>query len=96
MSTFIQTAETDIIAVGEAAWAQTKTELEALGQDLLTIIKNDIATVIGQLPAETSIEDIETELLNLWSQNQTQIVAAVSSGAIQLLIALGKTAVAAL
>lgn len=96
VSTFIHTVEGDIIAVGEAAWAQTKAELQTLGEEMLALVKADIQTVISNLPSTTSIEDIETELLNLWSQNKSQVISALSSGAIQLLIALGKTAVAAL
>ena len=96
VSTFIHTVEGDIIAVGEAAWAQTKVELQALGEEMLALVKADIQAVISNLPSTTSIEDIETELLNLWSQNKSQVISALSSGAIQLLIALGKTAVAAL
>ena len=96
MSNFISTIEGDIVAVGEAAWAQTKAELLTLEQEVLGIIKADITAVLGKLESGSTLEDIETELLNLWSANKPQIISALSSGALQVLIAVGKLAVAAI
>ena len=96
-STFISTVEGDIIAVGEAAWTQTKAELQSLESTVLADIKADIQAVIAQLEgSEATLEDIETELLNLWQQQKPQIISALTSGAIQILIAAAKAAVAGL
>ncbi len=96
MSNFITTVEGDIVAVGEAAWAQVKAELMTLEQDVLSIIKADIQMVVGRLQGGGTAESIETILLNLWSADKPQILSALSSGAIQVLIAVAKAAVAAI
>lgn len=98
MANFLQRVEGDIIAVGEAAWSQLKSELLTLEQAAVSEIKSDIVAVVGKLEAGSTIEQLETELLNLWSAEKPQIlqqvVAALSSGAIQVLIAMAKAAVA--
>jgi hypothetical protein len=96
MSNFITTIEGDIVAVGEAAWAQTKAELLTLEQEALGIIKADIQAVIAKVEAGNTLEQIETELLNLWAANKPQIISALSSGALQVLISVAKLAVAAI
>lgn len=96
MTTFIQTIEGDIVAVGEAAWAQTKAELLTIEAVILADIKADIQAVVGTIASGASLEQIETELLNLWSAEKPQIISALSSGAIQVLISVAKLAVAAI
>lgn len=94
MTSFIQVIEGDIVAVGEAAWAQTKAELLKLETEVIEIIKADIMAVLSAVEHGATLEQIETELLNLWSANKPQIISALSSGAIQLLISIAKLAVA--
>lgn len=94
MTNFITRIEGDIVAVAEAAWAQTKAELLTLDQEVLAIIKADIQALVSTLEQGHTIEQVETELLNLWSANKPQIISALSSGALQILIAAAKTAVA--
>lgn len=94
MASFIQTIEGDIVAVGKAAWAQTEAELLTLEHEVLAIVKADIAAVVGKLEAGATLEELETELLNLWSANRPQIISALSSGAIQVLISVSKLLIA--
>ena len=47
MANFITTIEGDIVAVGEAAWTQTKAELLTLEGEVLAIIKADIQSVLS-------------------------------------------------
>ena len=96
MANFISTIEGDIVAVGEAAWTQTKAELLTLEAEVIAIIKADIQQVLASVQSGATMEQLETELLNLWSANRPQIISALSSGAIQVLLSVGKLAVAAL
>jgi hypothetical protein len=97
MSNFISVVEGDIIAMAEAAWSQTKAELLTLEAAILADIKADINAVLTTLAAgvnSKTVEEIETELLNLWESQKPQIIQALSSGAIQILITMAKTALA--
>lgn len=94
IKTIISSVEGDIIAVGEAAWAQTKAELAVLADEVLSTIKADIETVLSKVESGSTVEMIETELLNLWGADKDQIISALSSGALQVLIAMAKTALA--
>ncbi len=94
--TIIANVEGDIIAVGEAAWTQTRAELSILAADVLHVIKLDIQALVKNLEDGRTVEEIETELLNLWAGNRTEIINALSSGDLQVLITMAKTALAAL
>jgi hypothetical protein len=93
-NTFIQTVEGDVIAIGEAAWTQAKTQLLALGETALADLKTALSTALNAAEAGDSVEDIETAVLNLLSGDSLTLVQALTSGALQLLIAAGKAAVA--
>lgn len=94
MTNFIQTVEGDIVAVAEAAWAQTKAELLTLETSVLGEIKADIKALVDVISNGATVEEIETALLNDWSAAKPSIISALSSGAIQILITAAKTAVA--
>lgn len=92
MTTIISTVEGDIIAVGDAAWTQTKTELQTLETTVLADIKVAIDAAIKKLESGASIEDIETEVLGALENSVPALIGALSSGAMQVLIAMAKTA----
>ena len=98
MTTFVQRVEGDIVAVAEAAWTQIKAELQSLEQEVLDVIKADIKALVTSLEAGggLSIEEMETALLNQWSASKPQIISALTSGAIQVLITAAKATVAVL
>lgn len=96
VKTIIANIEGDIVAIGEYAWNQTKLELLTLGGELLGIIKADILAVVQVAENGHTVEEIETELLNLWAGNKQDIINALSSGALQLLITMARTAAAGL
>ena len=54
-----------------------------------------MASFIQTVEAGATLEQIETELLNLWSAGKPQVISALSSGAIQVLISVARLAVAA-
>lgn len=95
IQTVISTVGTDIKAVVGVAYTQIVSELEVLEQSVLLMIKNDIALILDKVEAGSTVEQIETELLNLWGANKASIISALSSGALQVLITMAKMAVAA-
>lgn len=95
-STFIQTVEGNIVAVGEAAWTQIKSELSGLEDTVLADIKAAINTATSAASSGDTLEEIETAVLNILASSAPAIISALSSGALQVLIAMGKAAVAVL
>lgn len=94
-NTFITAIENEghsIITAGEAAWTEAKAELEALEQTVLTDVKNAIATVIQKAEDGTTIEDLETMVLNLLQAEVVTVLKGLSSGLLQTLIAFAKSA----
>lgn len=91
---FVQTVEGDVIAIGEAAWTQAKTQLAGLGEAVLADLKAALQTALNDVEDGASLEDIETAVLNLLSAESSTLVRTLTSGVLQLLISAARSAVA--
>jgi hypothetical protein len=94
-NTFIEAIEAEgqtLIVAGESAWAEAKSELETLGQEVLSVLSGAITYAINGAQSGDTIEQIETMVLNLLEQEAAALVKSLSSGLLQTLIAFAKSA----
>lgn len=81
-----------LVTAGESAWAQAKAELAKLTAEIEADLVSAINTAVADAESGKSVEDIETDVLNILAGESANLVKALASGVLQILIVFARSA----